>query len=352
MATGYRQIARDLRSEIETRDLQPGTRLPTQDRLMARFGVSAKTVKAAIRELAHQGVVYSRRGKGMFVAERGGPTTSVLFLMPHLNASDVFQEIYAACERAFVGVRRAVYASTEHSYAHTVKQIEHIPAGMYEAVVFVPFEGPEAVFNGRVVDALEQKTQRVVLLDRAVPGAKRPLITFNNRAAGKKLGTLIQRGDYDSYIFAYHAESETVEARWTGFRSSFPSTMVNAGRVEKWSVEQGLPDKAAMLAELARTRGPVGLFAVNEHLAHKLYVRLLESGCNAPSDVGMVTFGNSLQLGTHITAARPDVDAVPAALLRLMDGGSARSVVIPVDVIQGDTVRASNDGSRDRRATR
>src|SRR4029077_17628546 len=49
-------------------DLTVGDQLPTEDRLIARFGVSRITVRRAIQNLVSRGLVEIRRGKGTFVA--------------------------------------------------------------------------------------------------------------------------------------------------------------------------------------------------------------------------------------------------------------------------------------------
>jgi GntR family transcriptional regulator len=47
--------------------LVPGTQLPSEDSLLARFGVSRTTVRTAIQNLVRRGLVEIRRGKGTFV---------------------------------------------------------------------------------------------------------------------------------------------------------------------------------------------------------------------------------------------------------------------------------------------
>src|ERR1700757_2703243 len=55
-------------SEIIDGDLKVGNQLPTEDSLIARFGVSRITVRRAIQNLVSRGLVEVRRGRGTFVA--------------------------------------------------------------------------------------------------------------------------------------------------------------------------------------------------------------------------------------------------------------------------------------------
>ena len=64
----YSRVETVLASEIIDGNLKVGDQLPTEDRLIARFGVSRITVRRAIQNLVSRGLVEIRRGKGTFVA--------------------------------------------------------------------------------------------------------------------------------------------------------------------------------------------------------------------------------------------------------------------------------------------
>ena len=57
-----KQIAEQLRAAIMGGRLQVGDRLPTEDELATRYGVSRATVREALKRLAAQNLVRSRRG--------------------------------------------------------------------------------------------------------------------------------------------------------------------------------------------------------------------------------------------------------------------------------------------------
>ena len=74
----YRQIADDLREQITTATLPPGTQLPTEPKLAATYGASRSTVRLAIGLLIQQGLVETRQGVGTYVTEPVTPLTVVL----------------------------------------------------------------------------------------------------------------------------------------------------------------------------------------------------------------------------------------------------------------------------------
>jgi GntR family transcriptional regulator len=66
----YRDIADELREQIERGDLPPGSKLPFTEDLMARFSASKSTVRAAVDVLAQEGLVVARRRYGTVVRDR------------------------------------------------------------------------------------------------------------------------------------------------------------------------------------------------------------------------------------------------------------------------------------------
>ena len=64
------RLAEQLQSLIRDQGLQPGDRLPAERSLAGQLGASRPSVREAIRQLASQGVLYSRQGGGTYVREQ------------------------------------------------------------------------------------------------------------------------------------------------------------------------------------------------------------------------------------------------------------------------------------------
>ena len=65
----YRQIAEDLRRQIEAGELRPGAQLPTEMELRERYQASRNTVRDVVKWLIARGLVETRPGQGTFVAQ-------------------------------------------------------------------------------------------------------------------------------------------------------------------------------------------------------------------------------------------------------------------------------------------
>jgi GntR family transcriptional regulator len=63
----YIDVAAEIRSRIAKGTLAPGSRLPSLSEFVDEFGVSAITIRRALGELMHEGLIEGHQGLGVFV---------------------------------------------------------------------------------------------------------------------------------------------------------------------------------------------------------------------------------------------------------------------------------------------
>jgi DNA-binding transcriptional MocR family regulator len=74
----YRRIADDLRAQIETGQLEPGSQLPPEEKLGEAFDASRNAIRDAIKFLINLGLVETRAGQGTFVVDPSDPLVTTL----------------------------------------------------------------------------------------------------------------------------------------------------------------------------------------------------------------------------------------------------------------------------------
>jgi GntR family histidine utilization transcriptional repressor len=121
----YQQVKSYIAREIQSGAWRPGDRVPSEQELVTRFGVSRMTVNRALRELAEQGRVVRVAGVGTFVAEQRPQST----LLSVVNLQDEIRQrghayacdfILAERVPAPVDVAAALSLHTGESVFHTV----------------------------------------------------------------------------------------------------------------------------------------------------------------------------------------------------------------------------------------
>lgn len=123
------ELAARISEEITTGRLQPSTRLPTEQEMMADFGVSRTVVREAIAMLRAEGLVETRQGSGAFVApdmsrrsfridpDRLKSIGQILDVMELRIAVEVEAAGLAAARRSAADIQRIAAAHTEFGQA-------------------------------------------------------------------------------------------------------------------------------------------------------------------------------------------------------------------------------------------
>jgi GntR family transcriptional regulator len=108
----YRQIAEDLRSQIEAGYPKPGQQLETELELRERFGASRNTVRDAIKLLTALGLVETKPGQGTFVVRKIDPHITTLTTDPKTGpGGDITQDSGAARSLSASKKPRTVFSS-------------------------------------------------------------------------------------------------------------------------------------------------------------------------------------------------------------------------------------------------
>ncbi len=106
-------LAKRFRTKINSGELKPGDKLPSEKELVVEFGVSRTVVREAIAGLNADGLVESRHGVGVFVLDPP-PSTNEFELIPERlqRVSSVIETLEL---RAAVEVEAAAIAAQRHS---------------------------------------------------------------------------------------------------------------------------------------------------------------------------------------------------------------------------------------------
>lgn len=78
----YRQVRDAISERIQRGEFAAGERLPSEAQLAADLRINRLTVRRAMEELTREGVVFTRRGAGTFVADAPARTPLALSLSP------------------------------------------------------------------------------------------------------------------------------------------------------------------------------------------------------------------------------------------------------------------------------
>ena len=145
----YAQLHGILRARIVSGALTPGDLIPAESELMTTYGVSRVTVRAALDQLVHEGLIERQRGRGSFVKAPVVPDARACLV-------SFTDQMLAAGRRPGTRIAGVARGSA-------------LEVGLVDS----PFEGDEPlvrVDRVRSIDGVPAVVMRSFLPDRRVPG--------------------------------------------------------------------------------------------------------------------------------------------------------------------------------------
>jgi GntR family transcriptional regulator len=229
----YLQLKDSLTAEITSGRYRSNQRLPSERELSERFRVSRMTVRQALLELAHDGAIYTRVGKGTFVAEpkidqqlrtltgfsqdvraRGGkPTSQVLEAKVIPATPDVAAALRIAPDAEVILLSRLRLANDVPLAVETA----YLPFAMFPKLLQHDF-GVESLYDVLEKEYRLSVTQAEQSIEAALAGLREiELLELTPPAAVLKMQRLTLTGD--------GVPVEYVHSTYRGDRYKFRSTL-------------------------------------------------------------------------------------------------------------------------------
>lgn len=121
----YETVAAKIAEFISANDLKPGDRLPTEHELCEQWGVSRTVVREAVKVLVTTGLVYTRRGSGLYVANKASPFTTTM--LDSFTSADPTQVI-SFYEFRFMLELPSARLAAERITPHELRQLRELVA--------------------------------------------------------------------------------------------------------------------------------------------------------------------------------------------------------------------------------
>jgi DNA-binding LacI/PurR family transcriptional regulator len=301
----HREVSRQLLSDIAAGKYGVSGRLPGEEQLVKRFGVSRTTIGRALRDLQVEGIVERRAGSGTYVRKQGANasgTRQLGLLIPELATIEIFALI---CGELASVVRSHDYTllwgdSAQQYYGRDLnpEQAAELCEQFIErrvcGVFLAPFEGGTAKndINRSIAQRLSNAGIPIVLLDRdttAFPQRSEfDLIASDNNAGGRLLTEHLLKLGCQRLAFVARANfPSTVEARISGVRDAL--LRHHQELPEDW-IHIGDPEDMKFVRSIIAGRRWDALVCGNDLTAAQLMRGLEKSNTRVPRDIRVVGF--------------------------------------------------------------
>ncbi|MCD7946490.1 MAG: GntR family transcriptional regulator [Clostridiales bacterium] len=342
MPAKYVILARLLREELSANGSQPGYRLPTEEALSRRYGMSRQTVRHALQLLVEDGIIEKRRGSGSYLSDSQAAAPPPVAIVVTFVDEYIFPTVLHNAQQVFAqyGYPTVVY-STENQIA---REREILQTLLSDPVSSILIEGSKTALPCANEDLFRELQYRGIPLlffqGRYESMADFPYVCDDNFGGGMMLAQhLVGRG-HRQIGGIFKSDDMQGPQRYHGLTAG----LVKAGlpvsdRHFCWyGTEERLSlvnrQDGGFLQSFLRERldDVTAIVCYNDEIAHFLIRELLTMGRWVPEDVAVVSFDNSYYSQmepvsiTSLSHYKQKTGQVAAQLLlELIHGQSCRS---------------------------
>lgn len=160
----YKQLAQEIKDQIQNKDLVVGDALPSMNNLCSSLNISKETVKKAYDILRTEGFIDAAHGKGFFVKKMKKQSPKILIIFDTLNFSkkELFDSFADSMDQQAEYTIRLFNQDIDLFEKFIVENI-----GLFDYYVITPHLSLSSKIQLRVIKALSKIPNRqLVLLDR------------------------------------------------------------------------------------------------------------------------------------------------------------------------------------------
>ncbi|OME90805.1 MULTISPECIES: GntR family transcriptional regulator [Paenibacillus] len=346
----YQQIQDYIRKIINSENMKPGDRIPTEKELMDQFNVSKITVVNALTGLANEKLIDRVPGKGSFVAEetdsvttafsespiprrRGLSTGMIGVIMPTIHDYFAIRLIEGIEQTLNQEGYRSMIMLTDGKIEKEKDSIKELKALGAEGLLIFPVD--EGNYNEEIL-GMKLSGFPFLLIDRYLPGVETHFIAADG-SLGAKLAVehLWELGHRDIAICSDSPlQTVTVQERIDGYIEALKDkgALINpAHMITDFKPLPVLKDaEAHPLYRYIRNKMVTAYISLNGRLGVQIYQMAKQAGLRIPEDVSIVSFDDptsiveEFSIFTHVKQFERDMGIRAASqLLEVIRGGVA-----------------------------
>lgn len=289
----YMQLANLLRQQIESGEIRPGEKLPSESEMMQTYHIGRPTVRAALKELVDVGLLVKMQGKGTFCrGERKGSAYNIEVLLDMENEYFIPYYVRAISSVLQENGCNFLIGNTNRNAESICQQLEQFLQKDTTGVILqmTPVDiTPET--RQRLIScfaAFHRRNIPLILIDSQLDGAEISFCAIDDCAGGARAAEHLAAYGHRRCAMLGPSDLYDARQRYEGFCASAerfrmePPTLLACGE----NIEQTLPG-------LLRDRGITGIFCYNDAIAQRCIRALAGAGYQVPEQISVIGFDDS-----------------------------------------------------------
>lgn len=300
MQKKYERIVSWIQEEIENGSLSRGDKLPSENDMMDRFGVSRQTVRRAMEELTENGIVEGRRGSGTYVTVNtrryAGKEIRIAVMLTYVDTY-IFPSIIKGIESVFSREGCTLQIAMTDNAVEKERMLlkdfirTHSVDGLIAETVKSALPNP----NMQLYREIENQGIPVLFVNSYYKELDIPHISMDDRMAGYLAAKHLADCGHTRIGGIFKADDGQGHLRYAGYTDALMEREIKIrGDQIIWIDSEELrsmEDESAKF--LKRLKGCTACVCYNDETAYKLVSIYRKAGRRVPDDLSVVGIDNS-----------------------------------------------------------
>lgn len=364
------QLRRELHRLIESGRYLPGSRLPSELQLQRDLNISRNTIRQALREVEHDGLIERIPGKGTFVALPSPPPEvdqrMIAFVTCDFDSEFERRLLHGAESAARAQGFQVIFYNIRREFAEENRLLDELARNHVGGVVLWSFMRPEHIEP--LTERVAEDFPPLVMMDRTVESLDCDYVASDNYGGAQMAVRHLLDLGHERIVFLGHDVTDLlpVAERLQGYEDAMRAAGLTP--LAPWLIPSQkhelspartlkvIEDRESAELQFVMNRlrevCPTAIFALNDHIGLLASWAAAAVGLRVPQDLSIVGFDNS-DLSrfreTPLTTVAQDIYGIGRRsvelLIERMEGyrGKRRWERIPVELrVRGTTGRRSD----------
>jgi DNA-binding LacI/PurR family transcriptional regulator len=289
----YREIKKLLAAEIA--EMNINDRLPSRPELCKRLDTTRMTLDKAINELVTEGLLFSRKGGGTYVAN-ANDASPVYKGNWGVIVPDVTEEFYSKVVRGVENFAQRhginlILCNSDYDFDKQEQYIKRLDHSGISGFILVPVVGD----NVRLNHQLTELKVPFVFCTRNAEGISAPVVSSDNYYGGYIATKHLLAKGYRNIAYIYYLKYRTSVERCQGYIAALLENGIEINqKIIVMEKSQAQPyGYEAMKKILASGQMVDAVFCVNDKTVLGVYRAITEAGLTVSDDIGVIGYDNS-----------------------------------------------------------
>jgi DNA-binding LacI/PurR family transcriptional regulator len=294
----YKEIKNILVAEIAK--MKSNERLPSRPELCKKLAIAKATLDKAINELVTEGMLYSRRGDGTYVAD-AGEQLSIHKGNWGVIVPDVAKEFYSKVVRGVEDVAQRyginlILCNSDYDFEKQEQYIKRLDHSGVSGFILVPTMSKGIGDRNRLYAQLAELKAPFVFCTQNEDGIRAPVVSSNNFYGGYIATKHLLEKGYRNIAHISQYKNRTNFERCHGSSAALLEYGIEVNRdiiAFDEKSQSSLLGYEATKKVLASGQTVDAIFCLSDDLIQGVYKAIAETGLTVSDDIGVVSYNNS-----------------------------------------------------------